>query len=94
MNSKPAAVWVALNLGLTGLVLLSALALVETSHRCRNLYANLQRMEVEQWNLQEQWSRLLLEESTWAAHHRVEQLARRELNMRLPVAAELEVVPP
>ena len=42
--------------------------------------------------MQEQWGRLLLEQSTWAAHHRVEQLARRELDMRLPKAAELNVV--
>ena len=35
-----------------------------------------------------------LEKSTWAAHHRVEQLARKELGMRLPEASELRVVMP
>ena len=93
MNSKSAALWGVLNTALVGAVLLSSLSLVETSHRCRSLYASLQRMEVDQWNLQEQWSRLLLEESTWAAHHRVEQLARQRLNMHLPASVELEVVP-
>ena len=40
------------------------------------------------------WGRLLLEQSTWAAHHRVERLARKRLGMRLPEANELEVVLP
>jgi cell division protein FtsL len=44
--------------------------------------------------MQEHWGRLLLEQSTWAAHHRVERLARKQLGMRLPEAHELEVVLP
>ena len=72
----------------------SAVAIIDTSHRCRQHYAQLQELETRQWNMQEQWGRLLLEQSTWAAHYRVEQLARSELHMRLPQAAELRVVRP
>jgi cell division protein FtsL len=86
--------WLVINLGLVAALLATAVSIVETSHRCRQYYARLQDMQARQWNMQEQWGRLLLEQSTWAAHHRVEQLARRELQMRLPGAAELTVVRP
>ena len=33
-------------------------------------------------------------ESTWASHDRVENIARKELGMRLPAAAEMQVVVP
>jgi len=58
------------------------------------MYARLQGSQSAQWDMQEQWGRLLLEQSTWAAHHRVEQLARKQLGMRLPVVTELQVVLP
>jgi cell division protein FtsL len=58
------------------------------------MYARLQGLQSAQWDMQEQWGRLLLEQSTWAAHHRVEQLARKQLGMHLPVVTELQVVLP
>jgi cell division protein FtsL len=75
-------------------VLSSALSIVDAAHRCRQDYTRLQALEIEQWRMQEHWGRLLLEQSTWAAHHRVEQLARKELGMHLPLPSELEVVSP
>lgn len=86
--------WWALNLGLGLAVLLTAVSVVETSHRCREMYARLQDLQLAQWDMQEQWGRLLLEQSTWASHYRVEQLARRQLKMRLPAIAEMRVVLP
>lgn len=86
--------WIGLNLVL-GLALIStAVAVVESSHQCRAMYSRLQAMQSAQWDMQEQWGRLLLEQSTWAAHYRVEQLAVKELGMRLPLATELQVVRP
>lgn len=86
--------WAAVNLALVVTLLATAVSIVETSHQCRQNYARLQSMQSNQWNMQEQWGRLLLEQSTWAGHHRVEQLARRELDMRLPTAGEVRVVTP
>jgi cell division protein FtsL len=86
--------WVLVNLGLVLSLLWTAVSIVETSHLCRQHYARLQEMQSRQWTMQEQWGRLLLEQSTWAGHHRVEQLARRELDMRPPVASERQVVMP
>ena len=86
--------WYAVNIALVLAITATAVAIVDTSHQCRQHYARLQSLESAQWTMQEQWGRLLLEQSTWAAHHRVEQLARRELGMRLPQADELTVVRP
>ena len=94
MSTRSHATWLLLNMGLVVAVLSSAVAVVETSHHCRSLYAELQRMQSDQWAMQEHWGRLLLEQSTWAAHDRVESLARRQLDMHLPAAAELQVVTP
>lgn len=86
--------WTVLSAGLAVAVLATCLSIVDASHRCRQYYSRLQALEAEQWQMQEQWGRLLLEQSTWASHHRVERMARKQLGMRLPRADELEVVLP
>jgi cell division protein FtsL len=86
--------WYLLNLSLAAAVVFTAVSVIETSHHCREMYSKLQTMQLAQWDMQEQWGRLLLEQSTWASHHRVEQLARKELGMRLPASDELQVVRP
>lgn len=86
--------WYFLNLSLVAAVIFTAVSVVETSHHCRAMYTHLQDLQLAQWDMQEQWGRLLLEQSTWAAHHRVERLARKELGMRLPDVADLQVVLP
>lgn len=93
MNSRSRG-WAAINLALVAALLATAVTIIETSHQCRQSFAQLQSLQSSQWNMQEQWGRLLLEQSTWAGHHRVEQLARRELDMRLPTAGEVRVVTP
>jgi cell division protein FtsL len=40
------------------------------------------------------WGRLQIEQSTQASHARVEQLAREQLQMRLPDPREIRVVGP
>jgi cell division protein FtsL len=86
--------WWVVNAVLAVAALVTALVSIQASHLCRQHYARLQALESSQWRMQEQWGRLLLEQSTLAAHHRVERLARKELGMRLPQADELEVVLP
>lgn len=75
-------------------VVFSAFGVIHSSHGCRELYAELQRLEADQWYLQEDYSRLLLEQSAWASHHRVEKVATGELGMHSPVVDELKVVAP
>lgn len=77
---------------LLGVVLLSAFGTIYSTHACRELYASLQVLEHAQWYLQEDYGRLLLEQSTQASHYRVEKIARSELDMIAPRAAQFKVV--
>ncbi len=76
------------------IVIASALLLVETTHRCREAYTALRELELQRWSLQEDYSRLLLEQSTWAAPQRVMAIASDSLQMREPALSQREVVTP
>lgn len=76
------------------LILASAFAIIHSTHACRALYAKLQVLESSQWYLQEDYGRLLLEQSTWASHYRVEKVARGDLGMEAPSIARFKVVLP
>lgn len=75
-------------------VVVSALGLVYSSHVCRAYYAELQDLEASRWQLQEDYSRLLLEQSTLASPHRVATVARDELSMQSPELSAERVVAP
>ncbi len=75
-------------------VIASAFGVIQTTHACRELYASLQLLEARQWHLQEEYGRLLLEESAWASHQRVENVARGELHMAEPDLARYRLVLP
>ena len=62
----------------------SALAVVASTHHVREGYARLQDLELRRWELQEQYTRLLLEVNTWAAPQRISQIASETLSMRAP----------
>ena len=70
----------------------SALGVIATTHHVREGYARLQVLELERWRLQEQYTRLLLEINTWAAPHRIGQIAVDELSMRAPDLSLSQVV--
>ena len=78
---------------LIALILLSAFATIYSTHACRALYTQLQIIESSQWYLQEDYGRLLLEQSTQASHYRVEKAARDDLGMAAPNLAQFKVVP-
>jgi len=74
-------------------VLASAFATIHSTHACRDLYTQLQVLESSQWYLQEDYGRLLLEQSTQASHYRVEKVARGDLGMAAPDLERFKVVP-
>ena len=69
---------------LVGLLLVSSLGLVASTHHVRDGYAQLQSLELQRWQLQEQYTRLLLEMNTWAAPHRVGRIASETLSITAP----------
>lgn len=83
--------WIGTGGALVALVV-SALALVFTTHLCRTHYAELQRIESRRWFLQEEYSRLMLERSTLASPHRVASIAREDLLMTVPELRSERVV--
>lgn len=74
------------------LVLVSSLALVQSSHRSRKLFSELQDLRREAMQLDEEWGRLLLEQSTWASPDRVQRLAEDKLKMKAPDMREVKMV--
>ena len=84
---------VTVNALLIVLILGSAFATIYSTHACRALYTQLQLLESSQWYLQEDYGRLLLEQSTQASYYRVEKVARGDLGMTAPNLAQFKVVP-
>lgn len=72
------------NLVLLLAVIVSALAVVSSNHRARKLVMALEREQERMRALEVEWGQLQLEQSTWAAHARVEQIARDRLGMHPP----------
>lgn len=74
------------------LVVASALGVVYSSYEGRQLFSDMQQKNRESMRLEEEWGRLLLEQSTWASHARIERLAKTELNMVVPDPERIIVV--
>lgn len=76
------------------LILISALAVPYSAHWSRTLLNELDSEMKQREKAQAEWGRLVLEQSTWTAHHRVERIARSQLDMRVPSAVEVVLVKP
>lgn len=79
---------------LVAVVFGSALGTVISRHQARKLFVETQALENTRDELQEEWSRLLLEQSTWATDVRIESIARSRLEMMEPVPRFLQVQNP
>jgi cell division protein FtsL len=75
-------------------VLASSLAVVYGKHQARSRFVELQRLTERRDELDIEWGQLQLEQSTWATHGRVERVARDDLKMVIPRAADLRIVQP
>jgi cell division protein FtsL len=75
-------------------VLASALGVVYGKQEARNRFNELQKLTTQRDNLDIEWGQLQLEQSTWATHGRVEQVAHDDLGMVTPQATDLRIVQP
>jgi cell division protein FtsL len=82
-----------INLVLLCLLVICALALVTSQHRARKLFTDLEREQDLAKQIDVEWGQLQLEQSTWAMHSRVEQIARGTLHMRVPPSERVRLVP-
>lgn len=79
---------------LVAAVMVSAVMVVVSQHEARRLFVQLQELEAVRDDLNEEWGRLQLEQSTWATDDRIEQLARVNLEMREPGTGSLVLLAP
>ena len=75
-------------------VLVSAIAVSYSAHWNRQLLNTLYGELSVRDKAQAEWGRLILEQSTWTAHNRIETMATERLLMRIPDAAEVQMVAP
>lgn len=75
-------------------VLVSAIGVSYSAHWNRQLLNSLYAELSVRDKAQAEWGRLILEQSTWTAHSRIEQLATDQLKMRIPNAADIRMVAP
>lgn len=62
----------------------TALAMVYTKHQSRNLFIELQALQMERDDLGIEWEQLQLEQSTLSTEAVVDHAARARLNMIVP----------
>lgn len=70
----------------------SALAVVMVRHQNRLEFREVRVAEKLRDRLNDEWSRLQLEQATWSRHNLVEQAARQELGMVIPEPTDIVVV--
>ena len=71
---------------------LSGMALVYTKHEARKLFVELEGLTHERDELNIEWGQLQIEQSTWAQHARIEQVATSRLKLSRPVTQEIYVI--
>ena len=71
---------------------MSAMALIYTKHESRKLFVELEALTTERDELNIEWGQLQIEQSTWATHARIEQVATRQLSLARPKTTEIYVI--
>ena len=74
-------------------VVASAVWVAATRHQARQLFIELEALNRERDRLQIDWGRLQLEQSAWAAHPRIESLARDRLALAAPDQSHIVLIP-
>ena len=72
----------------------SALVVVYAKHESRKLFSELQNLKREQDRMDVEWGMLQLEQSAWATHGRIEEIARKRLGMQMPSSNEVVIIRP
>jgi len=75
-------------------VFVSALGVVFSTHESRKLFVELQGLQKVRDEMNAQWGRLQLEQSTWATHGRIERIANEKLDMVIPPPGAVVIVRP
>ena len=77
---------------LLGLVLVSGLGVVNTTHKSRFAFSELQELRDQANDLDVQWGQLLIEQSTFGLEGRIEQKAAQQLHMQVPELSNIVMI--
>lgn len=81
-----------LNLILFFTLIAISLGVVTSQHKARKLYFELEQQEELAKKYETEYGQLQLEQSTWAMHSRVEEMATKNLRMQVPDAKRIQVI--
>ena len=81
-----------LNLILFFVLIMVSLGVVTSQHKARKLYFELEQQQDLSKKYETEFGQLQLEQSTWAMHSRIEELATKKLNMQVPDAKRIQVI--
>ncbi len=73
-------------------LLMSALGVVYSAHINRQLFSELTQLQSRRDAYETEWSQLLLEQSAWSAHGRIEHVAISKLGMKVPGAKNIVII--
>lgn len=73
-------------------LLVSALGVVYSAHITRQLFEELTQLQSRRDAYEMEWSQLLLEQSAWSAHGRIEHVAMSKLGMKVPDAKNIVII--
>jgi cell division protein FtsL len=90
---KPGIDVIRINVLLTFIFIACALSIVSSQHKARRLFVDLEKAQELASRLAVEWDQLQLEQLTWATHARVEKIAVNQLNMRMPDASRVQILP-
>ena len=76
------------------IVLASSLGVVYAKHQSRKLFVELDTLKKERDEMNVEWGRLQLEQSTLATHSRIEHTAKQRLKMVTPEYEQILIVRP
>ena len=81
-----------LNLILFFVLIMVSLGVVTSQHKARKLYFELEQQQDLSIKYETEFGQLQLEQSTWAMHSRIEELATKKLQMQVPDAKRIQVI--
>jgi cell division protein FtsL len=73
-------------------VMVSAIASVYAKHESRKLFTELQALSTDRDEMEVEWGKLQIEQSTWSTYGRVEQMARDQMDMHVPPTDQVNLL--
>jgi len=81
-----------LNFGLYIALILICLFVVTAQHKARKLHSEYEELQALAIQYKTEYEQLQLEQSTWAMHSRVEEMASKSLKMEVPDPKRIQVI--